>query len=311
MGKRIAVTKTYKLFVGGGFPRSESGRSIAVTGGGGKVLAHVAHASRKDLRDAVVAARGALGGWSSRTAYNRGQILYRMAEMLEGKGDEFAGAIRDGAGRSERVTAAAARREVEACVDRLVVFAGWCDKYQHVLGSHNAVAGPYHNFSLAEPTGVVVVFPAARPALLGLVSLIAPVLAGGNTVIAAVGQGGGGGGDGEGDGGGGLIPAALLGEVLATSDVPGGVVNILTGDQEELAPHAASHRDINGIFAAGQPEGRARVLRGGTAENIKRVRVCGAGELEGGACFDAERCGSPWLIEPFVETKTLWHPSAT
>ena len=313
---RLGVIKTYKLFIDGKFPRSESGRSLSVTGGErGRVLAHVCHASRKDLRDAASAARKALDGWRGSTAYLRGQILYRMAEMLEGKSAEFGAAITDsgcgcgpsvvgkrGGGNPELL----ARREVEAAVDRLVCFAGWADKYAQVLGCNNAVAGPYYNFTVPEPTGVVGVVAPDRPALLGLVSLLAPVVCSGNTAIVLAGESAGA-----------RLCASILGEVMATSDVPAGVVNILTGVRAELVPVLADHRDVDAVHAAGGEGGvdeeLGAVLRSGAGENLKRVLV--RGPTKGGAgtsvnWFDPGACGDPWWIEPFVEFKTVWHPSA-
>ena len=290
MTDRLEVPKTYKLFIGGAFPRSESGRSIPVTNAKGKVLAHISHASRKDLRDAVEAARKAQPKWADATAYNRGQVLYRMAEMLEGKKAEFIGLIGGAAGK----------KEAEAAIDRLVCFGGWADKYAQVLGCNNPVAGPFYNFTVPEPTGVVGVMAPDEPGLLGLVSLIAPPLCAGNAVIALAGE---------------LHPliGAVFGEVCATSDIPAGVVNILTGRREELVPQFASHRDIDAIHAAGLSPDQAKAVREGTADNLKRVFIHqGSGQRrDAGAIdwFDDDRCQSPWLIEPFVEMKTMWHPS--
>lgn len=301
MPNRIAVTKTYKLFIDGKFPRSESGRTIAIADARGRVVAHVCHASRKDLRDAVTAARKALPGWRNATAYLRGQILYRMAEMMEGKRDELAAALAEGGNKP-----AAAKREVAAAIDRLVAYAGWADKYAQVLGCNNAVAGPYYNFTVPEPTGVVAALAPDEPGLLGLVSLCAPAMCAGNAVVAVAGERH-------------PIAAAVLAEVFATSDLPGGVLNLLTGTREELAPVIAGHRDIDAVIAAGVTEELARTLREGAAENVKRVWVMdkkaskqrGARALSGGVdWFDAAACESPWWIEPVVEMKTIWHPSA-
>ncbi|MCC6322669.1 MAG: aldehyde dehydrogenase family protein [Phycisphaerales bacterium] len=299
MPDRLEVTKTYKLFIDGKFPRSESGRSLAVKRGGGAVFAHLCHASRKDLRDAVVAARKALPGWSGATAYLRGQILYRIAEMMEGKRAELAEAIGVAAigakgGRGTKVESKGAQTEAEvaAAIDRLVAFAGWADKYAQVLGCNNAVAGPYYNFTVPEPTGVVAVVAPDSPALLGLISLIAPAICAGNTVVALASEAN-------------PIPAAILGEVIATSDVPAGVVNILTGTRAELVSVIASHRDIDAVHAASVGEAHARTLREGAAENVKRVCI-----REDADWFDAAACSTPWWIEPMVEMKTMWHPSA-
>ncbi|MHC5016625.1 MAG: aldehyde dehydrogenase family protein [Planctomycetota bacterium] len=290
----LPVLKTYKLFINGGFPRTESGRSEKsekVTGPDGTIVAHICRASRKDLRDAVEAARAAQSGWGGRAAYNRGQVLYRMAEMLEGRQGAFVEAIlaTDGNKSDE-----AARREVQAAVDRLVGFAGWTDKIAPVLGGHNPVAGPYYNLTVPEPTGVVAVVAPDEPALLGLVSLLAPPLCAGNTVIVVAGVRH-------------PLPAALWGEVCATSDVPAGVVNVLTGRREELLGPLAEHRDVNAISAANLDQDQHVTLRQGTAQNLKRVRT---ERLEVDAWYDPSICESPWRIEPFVEMKTIWHPSA-
>jgi acyl-CoA reductase-like NAD-dependent aldehyde dehydrogenase len=291
MPERLAVSKTYKLFVNGRFPRSESGRSFRVEDAKGRVFAHISQASRKDLRDAVEAARAAQPAWSNAAPYLRGQILYRMAEMMEGKSTEFAGAIRATTG----VSAADARREVATAVDRVVAFAGWADKFAQVLGGQNPVAGPYYNFTVPEPSGVVAILPPDRPALLGLISLLAPPLCAGNAVVAVAHRVH-------------PVPAAILGEVCATSDVPAGVVNLLTGDRDELLPHVASHREIIAIGAANLDAEGATTLRLGAAENVKRVHVHRIDEDD---WYDADGRESPWTIEPFVEMKTIWHPSAT
>ncbi len=294
MPDRLEVTKTYKLFIDGKFPRSESGRTLVVnksrgTGKAGStaVYAHVCHASRKDLRDAVSAARKALPGWRGATAYLRGQILYRMAEMMEGKADELTAAVAV-CGPS----GASAKKEVTAAIDRVVNFAGWADKYQQVLGCNNPVAGPYYNFTVPEPTGVVAAVAPDEPPLLGLISLIAPAVCAGNTVVAVASEAN-------------PIPAAVLGEVIATSDVPGGVVNLLTGKRDELVPIIADHRDIDAVHAAGLSDTHRAAFRAGAAENVKRVCVRKAVDF-----FDANACQSPWWIEPLVEMKTMWHPSA-
>lgn len=319
MSPRLNITKTHKLFIKGAFPRSESGRSIAVADASGHVVAHVPQGSRKDLRDAVVAARGALEGWSARSAYNRGQILYRMAEMLEGKRAEFAEVIeemRQGPSsqsasgkkktnkeepRDSRSSSRASRApmtlspvaEVDASIDRLVAFAGWADKFSQVLGCHNMVNGPYYNFTVAEATGVAAVVTPDAPALLGLVSLIAPVLCSGGVVVAL-------GSERE------PMTACMFGEVCATSDVPAGVINILTGHRAELVPQIAGHRDIDAIHAANLPTDQAQQLRDGAPDSVKRVRV-----REVADWTDVHECESPWWIEPFVEMKTIWHPAAS
>jgi acyl-CoA reductase-like NAD-dependent aldehyde dehydrogenase len=303
MTDRLDVLKTYKLYIDGAFPRSESGLSTPVTGRDGSILAHVSRASRKDLRDAVEAARKAQAGWQNATASLRGQILYRMAEMLEGKRAEFARAIETVAPAATANTTtkkpakkvagkqASGDAEVAAAIDRLVYYAGWADKHAQVLGCNNPVAGPHYNFTITEPTGVIaVVAPDERP-LLALVSLIAPVLCGGNTVVAVAS-------------GANPLPAAILGEVCATSDVPAGVLNILTGPRADLLPHIAGHRDIDGVHGANLPETESAALRAGVAENIKRVRTRAGVDWMDGACQ------SVWWVEPFVEAKTVWHPAS-
>jgi acyl-CoA reductase-like NAD-dependent aldehyde dehydrogenase len=257
---RVPVTKTYKLYLGGAFPRSESGRTYEAEGH------NIAMASRKDVRDAVKAARGALAKWSGATAYNRGQVLYRAAEMLEARAGELA-ALCGGAGEVERAT------------DRIVWYAGWTDKLSQVLGGANPVAGPYFNFTVPEPTGVVGILAPAEPALLGLVSRLAPVLAGGNTAVVIASE---------------AHPRAAieLAEVLATSDVPGGVVNILTGRRDELAPHLASHLDVDALDL---DRGDADLERA-AADNVKRVVRA------------REDVQSPYEISSFLELKTVWHP---
>jgi acyl-CoA reductase-like NAD-dependent aldehyde dehydrogenase len=260
---RLPVRKTYKLFVGGAFPRSESGRTYEAEG------QNVARASRKDVRDAVRAARGAFPGWAGTTAYNRGQVLYRVAEMLEGRRAQFA-----------ELTGSA--KEVDAAVDRVVWYAGWADKLPQVLGSANPVAGPYFNFTVPEPTGVVGVLAPEEPPLLGLVTRLAPVIVGGNAAVVVASESR-------------PLAAIELAEVLATSDVPGGVVNILTGFRRELAPVLAGHMDVNAIDLAGA-DGSAADLERMAAENVKRVVH---GDPEG---------QSPWEIASFLELKTVWHP---
>jgi acyl-CoA reductase-like NAD-dependent aldehyde dehydrogenase len=283
---RIAVRKTYKLYIGGAFPRSESGRSFEVTGAGGGFLANAALASRKDARDAVVAARKAFPGWSGATAYNRGQVLYRVAEVLEGRRAQFADEVRLAVGGSHK----SAFAEVDAAVDRWVWYAGWADKLAQVRGGANQVAGPYFNFSLPEPTGVVAVLAPQDSPLLGLVSVLAPAIVSGNTVVVVASEKY-------------PLPAVTLAEVLATSDVPGGVVNLLTGRVAEIAPWLASHMDVNAIDLAGAldaPGALADDLAVAAAENLKRV---------------VRLPVSDWTAEPgldrmiaTLETKTVWHP---
>jgi acyl-CoA reductase-like NAD-dependent aldehyde dehydrogenase len=258
---RVPVRKTYKLYLGGAFPRSESGRTYEAEGH------NIARASRKDLRDAVRAARGAVGKWSGMTAYNRGQVLYRAAEMMEARAAELA-------------SLCGGRDEVERAIDRVVWYAGWTDKLAQVLGGANPVAGPYFNFTLPEPTGVVGIVAPAEPALLGLVSRLAPVLAGGNVAVVIASE---------------AHPRAAieLAEVLATSDVPGGVVNILTGLRSELAPVLAAHLDVDALDL---DHGDAELERA-AADNVKRV-VFGRADKQ-----------SPYEISSFLELKTVWHPT--
>ncbi|MFL6004165.1 MAG: aldehyde dehydrogenase family protein [Nocardioides sp.] len=284
---RVDVRKTYKLFIGGAFPRSESGHSYTVTDSKGKFVANASLASRKDARDAVQAARKAFGGWSSRTAYNRAQILYRVAEVMEDRRPQFVDAVR----QSEGLAAARAEKVVDESIDRLVWYAGWADKITQVVGNANPVAGPYFNLSTPEPTGVVAVLAPQGSSLLGLVSTVAPVIVTGNTVVVVSSYDR-------------PLPAVTFSEVLATSDVPGGVVNILTGAAATVAPWLAAHMDVNAIDltgVAGDAE-LARDLEVAAAENLKRVRRAPATEPD-------------WTTDPgidamttFLETKTVWHP---
>ena len=281
---RLDVRKTYKLYIGGAFPRSESGRVYEVTDGRGRFLANAAKASRKDARDAVLKARAAVKGWSGTTAYNRGQVLYRVAEVMEGRRAQFAADV----AAAEALTARQAERVVDAAIDRWVWYAGWADKVAQVLGSTNPVAGPFFNFSLPEPTGVVAVVAPPDSSLLGLVSVLAPVLVPGNTavVVASTDR---------------PLPAITLAEVLATSDVPGGVVNLLTGDVAEIAPWLASHRDVNALDLTGVADaGLAAELERAAADHVARVRRPSLDD------WDAD----PGLsrIRSFIEIKTVWHP---
>ena len=278
MAGRLPVAKTYKLFIDGAFPRSESGRTFPVHGPDGTLLANAAQASRKDLRDAVRIARAAQEGWAARTAYNRGQVLYRVAEMLEGRRAELAALLGDTGLGTE-----AAEGEVEAAIDRWVWYAGWSDKVHHVLGTVNPVAGPYFNFTVPEPTGVVGLVTPGRPALLGLVSRLVPAIVGGNAVVVVTG------GDAS-------LVAVTLGEVLATSDVPAGVVNVLTGERAELLPWLISHLDVNAVDLTGADDDLEAEVVAEAAANVKRV-VFGDVEEE-----------SPYAIADFLEMKTLWHP---
>jgi acyl-CoA reductase-like NAD-dependent aldehyde dehydrogenase len=285
VSERLAVRKTYKLYLGGAFPRSESGRTYEVTDAKGHFLANAAWASRKDVRDAVVAARGAFPKWAGATAYNRGQVLYRVAEVMEGRHAQFCDEVAAGEGLS----AGRARAAVDAAIDRWVWYAGWTDKLAAVLGGANPVAGPYFDFSLPEPTGVIAVLAPQESSLLGLVSVLAPVLAGGSTAVVVTSKAR-------------PLPAVTLGEVLATSDVPGGVVNLLTGDAEELGPWLAEHADVDGIDLTGAPAGRAMELERSAAGTIKRVVRPPATEPDWTADPGLGR------MTPFLETKTVWHP---
>jgi acyl-CoA reductase-like NAD-dependent aldehyde dehydrogenase len=292
---RVTVTKTCKLFVNGAFPRSESGRALAIADRAGKTVATIAHASRKDLRDAVEAATAAQAKWANATAYNRGQILYRAAEMAEARHEEFFDAVR----ALGSVTPAAARREVAESIDRLVCWAGWTDKIAQVLGNQNPVAGPYYDFTVPEPIGTAVVFAPDRPSLLGLVSLVAPAIAAGNACVAVASDAN-------------PLPAVSLMETLATSDLPAGVVNILTGKRDELVSPAAAHREIGSIVAAGMTAAQAKTLRLGVGENLKRVRVDGDATPDGGIDWIGDdRWTGPDALEALLDQKTIWHPSAT
>ncbi len=284
---RIDVRKTYKLSIGGAFPRSESGRTYEVTDAKGAFWANASAASRKDARDAVVAARAAFKGWSTRTPYNRGQVVYRVAEVLEGRRTQFVEEVQ----RSEGVTKRQADAAVDAAVDRLVWYAGWADKVAQVVGGTNPVAAPFFNFSVPEPTGVVAVAAPQGSSLLGLVSVVVPVITTGNTCVVATSVER-------------PLPAITLAEVLATSDLPGGVVNVLTGALGDTLPTLASHRDVNAIDLTGTAGDTtlAADLEELAADNLKRVRRGGGAEED-------------WTLEPgldrltwTLETKTVWHP---
>ncbi|WP_199422319.1 aldehyde dehydrogenase family protein [Actinotalea solisilvae] len=291
---RVDVRKTYKLFIGGAFPRSESGRTYEVTSADGAFLANAALGSRKDARDAVVAARAAHPGWAGATAYNRGQVLYRVAELLEGRRAQFVDEVAAGEG----VSRSAADDVVSAAVDRWVWYAGWTDKVAQVAGSANPVAGPYFNLSVPEPTGVVAVLAPQRSSLLGLVSVLAPALVTGNAVVLVSSERR-------------PLPAITLSEVLATSDVPKGVVNVLTGRTAEIAPHLAGHMDVNAIDLAGAAlaEGVAwGELEAEASGNVKRVLRPALDDAE--QDWTAVPDG-PRRILAFTETKTVWHPKGT
>ncbi|WP_240519240.1 aldehyde dehydrogenase family protein [Amycolatopsis antarctica] len=279
------MAKTYKLYVGGKFPRSESGRVYPVTDARGEFVANAAHASRKDLRDAVVAARKAFGGWSSATAYNRGQVLYRVAEVMEGRREQFAAEV----AASEGVPIAAARSIVDTAIDRWVWYAGWTDKIATVLGAANPVAGPYFSFTVPEPTGVVGVLAPQASSLLGLVSVVAPVLATGSTavVVSSAER---------------PLPAITLSEVLATSDVPGGVVNVLTGRASELGSWLAGHADVDALDPTGADvEARVELARS-AAGTVKRVLTVPDAEPDWTTAPDIAR------LRRYLEAKTVWHP---
>ena len=280
---RIDVRKTYKLYIGGKFPRSESGRSYEVTDSKGRFLANAAMGSRKDARDAVVAARKAFPDWATATTYNRGQVLYRVAELLEGRRGQFVEEVAAGEGLSSRKAEAA----VDEAIDRWVWYAGWSDKVTQVHGSANPVAGPYFDFSVPEPTGVVAVLAPQDSSLLGLVSVLAPVVVTGNVAVLLASEER-------------PLPAVTLSEVLATSDVPGGVVNILTGRTAEVAPWLASHMDVNSIDLAGAPADAVTDLQVAAADNLKRVVRPEA--------TDWARVPGPERMLSFLETKTVWHP---
>ncbi|WP_435612632.1 aldehyde dehydrogenase family protein [Streptomyces sp. bgisy159] len=283
---RLAVFKTYKLYVGGKFPRSESGRVYEVTDSKGNWLANAPQSSRKDARDAVVAARKAFGAWSGATAYNRGQILYRVAEMLEGRRDQFVREVADAEGLSKSKAAAV----VDAAIDRWVWYAGWTDKIAQVVGGANPVAGPYFNLSSPEPTGVVAVLAPQESSFLGLVSVIAPVIATGNTAVVIASEKS-------------PLPALSLGEVLATSDLPGGVVNVLSGRTAEIAAPLAAHQDVNAIDLAGADETLATELEIAAADNLKRVLRPQP--------VDYARTPGTDRMTAFLETKTVWHPTGS
>jgi acyl-CoA reductase-like NAD-dependent aldehyde dehydrogenase len=279
---RLPVRKTYKLYIGGQFPRSESGRSYPAAGPDGTVLARPARASRKDLRDAVRAARTAWMSWADTTAYNRGQILYRVAEMMEGRRAQFVDEL-------ERGGSPDPGGEVDAAIDRWVWYAGWSDKIHHVMGTVNPVAGPYYNFTFPEPTGVVGVVAPEEPALLGLVSRVAPAVVSGNALVVVASESR-------------PLAGVTLTEVLATSDVPGGVINVLTGYKAELLPWLASHMDVNAVDLTGAPPESIGELEALSAENVKRTVRDGSGHYFG------PRAQSPYAITALMEMKTVWHP---
>jgi len=288
---RIAVRKTYKLYVGGQFPRSESGRSYVVRSSDGTPLANAVRSSRKDLRDAIRTARGAVGEWSGKTAMNRGQVLYRVAELMEGRRAQFV----DEVGAAEGLSAADAETVVDRAIDRWVWYAGWADKISQVLGTVNPVGAPYFNFTIPEATGVVGIVAPESSSLLGLVSRVAPAVVGGNAVVVLASETR-------------PLPAVTLGEVLATSDVPGGVINILTGLRRELVPIMAGHMDVNAIDTWGVPRDMRLSVEEAAIENVKRLARPPRGVDERFDWLDDRRAQRPEWIAAFLEMKTVWHP---
>jgi acyl-CoA reductase-like NAD-dependent aldehyde dehydrogenase len=275
---RLDINKTYKLFIAGAFPRSESGRVYEIKGANKKFIANPAMASRKDLRDSVVAAKAAQSGWANATAFNRGQILYRIAEIMQGRSEQFVDEIC----ALEGVSNKAAKIQVAEAIDTWVWYSGWCDKLSSVTGSLNQVSSPFYNFTTPEPLGVVAIFAESKPSLLGVVRTLAPVLAGGNTAVLIASESY-------------PLPAITLSEALATSDIPGGVVNILTGKTAELAPWVASHMEIDGVDVAGLSKKQEEELKLVGADNLKRV-------------FRFAPTNNPERILSFMEQKTVWHP---
>lgn len=287
---RIGVRKTYKLYIGGAFPRTESGRAYEIRDAQGRLLANACRGTRKDIREAVRAARKAFPGWAGRTAYNRSQILYRIAELMEGRRDQFVAEVSAAEGVGKR----RATRLVDAAIDRWVWYAGWADKFSQTLGTVNQVAGSYFNFSVPEPTGVVGVIAPESSSLLGLVSRLAPVILSGNAAVVIASESR-------------PLPAVTLTEVLATSDVPGGVVNLITGLRGELVTHLAGHMDVNALDAYGLAPDQAAAIEEIATDNVKRMVRPPAGG-EGAVDWLSTRAQSPYLIGEFVETKTVWHP---
>lgn len=284
---RLNVRKTYKLYINGEFPRTESGRFYPVLGKGGELLANASRGSRKDLRNAVVAARKAQSGWSGKTAFNRGQILYRIAEMCESRAAELVDEL-----RKTGLAANEAKREVEAVVDRWVYYAGWSDKYTQVFGSVNPVSGPYYNFTVPEPTGVVGIVAPEEPALLGLVSRVAPAIVGGNTVLAITSEAR-------------PLAAITLAEILEHSDVPPGVINLISGLKSELVPWLAAHMDVNALDTSGVAAESVAAVQKSAAENVKRVIHF---DPKKSGWEDSRMAQSPYAIFDFQESKTVWHP---
>ncbi len=288
-GARLAVRKTYKLYIGGQFPRSESGRSYVVSAADGTPLANAVRGSRKDLRDAVRAARAAFPGWAVRTAMNRGQILYRVAELLEGRRSQLVDEVAAAEGPD------GAEVSVDRSIDRLVWYAGWADKISQTLGTVNPVSASYFDFSIPEPTGVVGVIAPETSSLLGLVSRLAPVVVSGNTAVVLASEAR-------------PLPAVTLAEILATSDVPGGVINLITGYRTELVPWLAGHMDVNAIDAWGVPQDLRVGLETSAVENMKRIARPPRGGLDAFDWLDDARAQRPEYIAAFLEVKTVWHP---
>lgn len=284
--ERVPVYKTYKLYIGGEYPRTESGRYLQIEDHKGNFVANICHASRKDFRDAVVVAREALDGWFGRSAFNRGQILYRMGEMLEARKDGFVSQLVDSLGYSKDE----AESEVQTAIDRLIWYAGWSDKFEQVFGSTNPVASEHFNFTLPEPTGVIALMAPENAPLLGLISSLAPLIVSGNTVVAIV----------DND-----APQVAIefAEVLNNSDLPGGVVNLLTGKRDELVGHVGGHKDVDGLVAYGADGEQEEQLALEGAESVKRVKF-----KDDPDDWTSDECQSPYWILPFVEFKTNWHP---
>ena len=285
--QRLPVLKTYKIFINGQFPRTESGRYYVARTPAGELLGNICRGSRKDFRDAVVAARNAQGGWASKTAYNRGQVLYRIAEMLEGRAAQFRDELARGG-----VPASAGVSEVEKSIDRVLYYAGWCDKYQQVFSSVNPVATSHFNFSILEPTGVVSILAPEQSPLLGLVSTIIPVIAGGNTCVALASTSN-------------PLPAVTFAEVLETSDLPAGVVNLLTGYRSELTEHFANHMDVNACLYCGRDEKELAIVRTSASLNVKRVVTYDRDD------WSSDDAQGPYFILDTQEVKTTWHPVGT
>ena len=288
---RIPVRKTYKLYVGGQFPRSESGRSYIVRTPDGAPLANAVRSSRKDVRDAIRTARGAVAGWSGKTAMNRGQVLYRVAELMEGRRAQFV----DEVAAAEGISTAAATAQVDRAIDRWVWYAGWADKISQILGTVNPVSAPYFNFSIPEPTGIVGIVAPESSSLLGLVSRIAPAVVGGNAVVVLASETR-------------PLPAVTLGEVLATSDVPPGVINILTGLRRELVPIVAAHMDVNALDTWGVPRDMRASVETTAIDNVKRLARPPRGVDERFDWLDDRRAQRPEWIAAYLEIKTVWHP---